>query len=98
MSAVIDLHAHVISADAQRYPLAPLSGHPSDWSLERPVSFQRMVAAMDEAGIAKTALVQASTSYGHGNSYLPGAAAPHPGRFAGVLSVGVLHRGAPRRR
>ena len=97
MSAVIDLHAHVISADAQRYPLAPLSGHPSDWSLERPVSFQRMIAAMDEAGIAKTALVQASTSYGHDNSYVADAVAAHPERFAGVFSVDVLQRDAPER-
>src|SRR5207302_7286222 len=84
------LHAHVISADAQRYPLAPLSGHPSDWSLERPVSFQRMIAAMDEAGIAKTALVQASTSYGHDNSYVADAVAAHPERFTGVFSCDVL--------
>ena len=97
MSGVIDLHAHVISADAQRYPLAPLSGHPSDWSLERPVSFQRMIAAMDEAGIAKTALVQASTSYGHDNSYVADAVAAHPERFAGVFSVDVLQRDAPER-
>ena len=97
MSAVIDLHAHVISADAQRYPLAPLSGHPSDWSRERPVNFQRMIAAMDEAGIAKTALVQASTSYGHDNSYVADAVAAHPERFAGVFSVDVLQRDAPER-
>ncbi len=97
MSAVIDLHAHVISADAQRYSLAPLSGHPSDWSRERPVSFQRMIAAMDEAGVAKTALVQASTCYGHDNSYVADAVAAHPERFAGVFSVDVLQRDAPER-
>ena len=97
MSAVIDLHAHVISADAQRYPLAPLSGQQSDWSRERPVSFQRMIAAMGEAGIAKAALVQASTSYGHDNSYVADAVAARPERFIGVFSVDVLQRDAPER-
>src|SRR6267154_162365 len=97
MSAVIDLHAHVISADAQRYPLAPLSGRQSDWSRERPVSFQRMIAAMDEAGIAKAALVQASTCYGHDNSYVADAVAAHPERFTGVFSVDVLQRDARER-
>jgi len=60
MSTVIDIHPHVIAADTERYPLTPLGGHQSDWSRERPVSFEKMIADMDEAGIAKAALVQAA--------------------------------------
>ncbi|HEY6241524.1 MAG TPA: amidohydrolase family protein [Burkholderiales bacterium] len=97
MSAVIDIHPHVIAADAKRYPLDPLSGQQSEWSRERPVSFERMIAAMDEAGIAKAALVQASTCYGHDNSYIADAVAAHPARFTGVFSVDVLRRDAPER-
>ncbi|HTF13350.1 MAG TPA: amidohydrolase, partial [Burkholderiales bacterium] len=70
MSTVIDIHPHVVSSDAKRYPLSPLSGRQSDWSRERPVGPEGMIAAMDEAGVAKAALVQASTCYGHDNSCL----------------------------
>jgi L-fuconolactonase len=97
MSGVIDIHPHVIAADAARYPLAPLTGQQSGWSRERPVGFEAMVAAMDAAGIAKSALVQASTCYGHDNSYLADAVAARPARFTGVFSVDVFRPDAPER-
>ena len=97
MSAVIDIHSHVIASDARRYPLAPLSGRQSDWSRERPVDFERMIAAMDVAEIARAALVQASTCYGHDNAYVADAVAAHPERFTGVFSVDVLQHDAPER-
>ena len=93
----IDIHPHVISTDTQRYPIAPLGGHKSDWSEERPVSVEQMIVAMDQAGIAKSALVQASTCYGHDNSYIADAVAAHPNRFTGVFSVDVLARDAPEK-
>lgn len=94
---VIDIHPHIISADTARYPNAPLGGHKSDWSRERPVSMERMIMAMDQAGIAKSALVQASTCYGHDNSYIADAVAAHPERFTGVFSVDVLAPDAPEK-
>lgn len=97
MRAAIDIHPHVIAADVKRYPLAPLGGNQSDWSRERPVSFEQMIAAMDQAGISKSALVQASTCYGYDNSYLAEAVASHPERFIGVFSVNVLLPDAARR-
>jgi len=93
----IDIHPHVISTDTQLYPIDPLGGHKSDWSEERPVSVEQMIAAMDQAGIAKSALVQASTCYGHDNSYIADAVAAHPNRFTGVFSVDVLARDAPEK-
>jgi L-fuconolactonase len=97
MSRVIDVHPHVIADDTGRYPLAPLGGEQSKWSRERPVSFEKMLAAMDQAGIAKSALVQASTCYGHDNSYVADAVAAHPQRFTGVFSVDVFQPEAPER-
>jgi L-fuconolactonase len=93
----IDIHPHVISTDTERYPNAPVGGHKSGWSRERPVSVEQMIAAMDQAGIAKSALVQASTCYGHDNSYLTEAVAAHPNRFTGVFSVDVLAPDAPEK-
>jgi L-fuconolactonase len=97
VSPVIDIHPHVIAADTKRYPPSPLGGEQSGWSRERPVSFERMIAAMDEAGVAKAALVQASTCYGYDNDYLADAVAARPERFTGVFSVDVLQRDAPER-
>src|SRR5438876_11703789 len=93
----IDIHPHVISRDEKRYPRAPLGGKQSDWSRERPVSAEEMLAAMDEAGIERSVLVQASTCYGHDNSYLADAVGAHPKRFAGVFSVDVLAAAASER-
>src|SRR5260221_5224889 len=97
MSTVIDIHPHVVASDTRRYPLSPLSGRQSDWSRERPVGFEGMITAMDEAGVAKAAPVQASTCYRHDNSYVAGAVAARPERFPGAVSRGGLQRDAPQR-
>ncbi len=93
----VDIHPHVIATDERRYPRAPLGGKQSDWSRERPVSAEQLLAAMDQAGIEKAVLVQASTCYGHDNSYVADAVAAHPQRFAGVFSVDMLAPDAPER-
>ena len=94
---MIDTHAHVIALDERRYPGAPLGGRQSDWSRERPVSADEMLVAMDAAGIARTVRVQASTCYGHDNSYLADAVAAHSRRYIGVFSVDMLAPDAPQR-
>ncbi len=93
----IDIHPHVISTDQVKFPRAPLGGKPSVWSEERPVSYEQMIKAMDEAGVEKSAVVQASTCYGHDNSYLAEAVAAHPDRFTGVFSADVLADNGPER-
>jgi predicted TIM-barrel fold metal-dependent hydrolase len=90
MAGIIDIHPHVIATDTARYPLAPLGGTQSTWSRDRPTSYQTMIEEMDAAGVAKSAIVQASTAYGHDNSYVAEAIAAHPKRFTGVFSVDVL--------
>ena len=97
MAKVVDIHPHIIANDIRRYPLAPLGGHQSDWSRTRPVTTEQMIAAMDKAGVAKAAIVQASTCYGHDNSYVADAVAAYPDRFTGVFSVDVLASDAPER-
>lgn len=84
---VVDVHNHVISRDPSRFPLAPMGGKQSDWSKERPVDEAGMLAAMQEAGISQSVLVQASTCYGHDNSYVAECVARQPAAFAGVFSV-----------
>jgi len=96
-SSIIDLHTHVIADDSVAYPPAPLTGKQSDWSRERPVTYPALLAAMEEAGIDKAALVQASTCYGHDNRYVADSVAARPDRFIGVYSVGLTDHDAPDR-
>jgi L-fuconolactonase len=90
MASIVDIHPHVISTDTAKFPLAPLGGTQSTWSRDRPTSWQQMIDEMDKAGVAKSAIVQASTAYGHDNSYVAEAIAAHPKRFTGVFSIDML--------
>lgn len=90
MGDVIDIHTHVISSDQARYPFAPLGGKQSDWSQKRPTSAEALIAAMDKAGVAQSAVVQASTAYGFDNSYLAESVARYPDRFTGVFCIDMF--------
>ena len=87
---IVDSHCHVISPDRAKYPLAPLGGKQSDWSSERPTPPEKLLAAMDDAGVAKAVVVQASTAYGHDASYLADSLKRFPARLTGVFSVDPL--------
>ena len=91
----IDIHPHIISDDTARYPHNPLFGVQSGWSKDRPVTIEGLIAAMDEAGVDKAAIVQSSTCYGYDNSYLVDCIKRYPGRFTAVGSVDVLQPDAP---
>ncbi|KAA9165854.1 amidohydrolase [Amycolatopsis acidicola] len=87
---IVDTHTHVISPDSARYPADPIGGRQSDWSRERPVDADGLLRALDDAGIAKAVVVQASTVYGHDNRYVADTVAAHPDRFVGVYSIDAL--------
>ncbi|MEV5302781.1 amidohydrolase family protein [Amycolatopsis methanolica] len=87
---IIDTHCHVISGDLERYPRAPLGGTQSGWASTRPVTAEGMVRAMDEAGISRSVLVQATTAYGYDNSYVLDSRAARPDRFIAVGTVDPL--------
>jgi L-fuconolactonase len=97
MPTFIDIHPHIIADDDSKYPRNPLFGVQSDWSRERPVTIDGLIAAMDQAGVAKAAIVQSSTCYGYDNSYLVDSVARYPGRFTAVGSVDLLQPDAPDR-
>jgi predicted TIM-barrel fold metal-dependent hydrolase len=87
---IIDIHPHIISDDEVRYPPSPLFGKRSDWSQERPCTVASLISAMDEAGVAKAAVVHSSTTYGFDNRYVVDGCNQHPGRLAAVGSVDML--------
>src|SRR5262249_61937745 len=90
MASIVDIHPHVIATDTARYPLNPLGGTQSTWSRDRPTPYPMLVAAMDEAGVDRAAIVQASTAYGHDNTYVAEAGAAFPHSFPRAVSGGRL--------
>lgn len=90
MPSIIDIHPHVVSPDTKAYPLNPLGGTQSTWSSERPTTYRDLLRAMDDAGVAKAAIVHSSTAYGYDNSYAADAVKAVPERFTGVYSIDVL--------
>jgi L-fuconolactonase len=97
MTSIVDIHPHIISDDETRYPPAPLFGKRSEWSQERPTTVETLIAAMDEAGVAKAAVVHSSTTYGFDNRYVVEGCGKYPGRLVAVGSVDVLQPDAPER-
>src|SRR5580698_5295821 len=95
MPTFVDIHPHIISNDESRYPPAPLFGKRSEWSKERPSTVETLIAAMDEAGVDKAAVVHSSTTYGFDNSYVVDGCAQYPHRLVAVGSVDVTQPDAP---
>jgi L-fuconolactonase len=87
---IVDSHTHVISPDGTRHPVDPIGGRQSEWSLAHPVDIDGLVGALDQAGVARAVVVQASTVYGHDNRYVVEAVRAHPDRFVGVYSIDAL--------
>ncbi len=86
---LLDIHPHAIAADEKRYPFNPVDGKMSVWAKERPVTGEQLLAAMDDAGVSRAAIVHASTAYGYDNSYAADCAAAHPDRFRYVGAIDV---------
>jgi predicted TIM-barrel fold metal-dependent hydrolase len=89
-TTLVDIHPHIVSTDAERYPITPLEGKRSEWSKKRSVNFEEMIAAMDEAGVDKATLVHSSTTYGYDCSYLADSVAQKPERVTGVFTPDML--------
>lgn len=87
---IIDIHPHVIASDETRYPISPLFGKRSDWSKEGAFTVEELIAAMDEAGVTKAAVVHSSTTYGFDNRYVIDSCSAHAQRLAAVGSVDML--------
>lgn len=86
----VDTHTHIISPDTTTYPAAPLGGHRSTWSRERPVNVDGLLREADAAGVDRLVVVQASTVYGFDNSYVADQLSRHGDRLRGVCSVDFL--------
>jgi predicted TIM-barrel fold metal-dependent hydrolase len=92
---IFDTHAHVLSADAGRYPHSMLRGgtRPPVPPMVFPV--ERLVEAMDREGVDRACLVQRATLYGYDNSYALDSVADHPERFCAVAVLDAQDPEAP---
>jgi len=92
---IFDTHAHVLSADLDRYPHSTLRGgvRPPVPRVIFPVG--ELVAAMDREGVERACLVQRATLYGYDNRYMLDAAARYPDRFRSVAVLDAQDPSAP---
>jgi predicted TIM-barrel fold metal-dependent hydrolase len=81
---IFDTHAHVLSADLDRYPHSSLRGgtRPPVPAMVFPA--ERLIEEMEREGVARACLVQRATLYGYDNAYMLDTVAAHPDRFAAV--------------
>jgi predicted TIM-barrel fold metal-dependent hydrolase len=93
---VVDIHPHIVSHDTTRYPLSPIGGKRSDWSAERHVDLEELIAAMDKAGVDKAAVVHSSTTYGFNDEYVCDAVEKYPKRLVAVFSVDITQPDSPK--
>jgi predicted TIM-barrel fold metal-dependent hydrolase len=92
---LFDTHAHVLSADRERYPYSTLRG-----GAKAPVSpvvftVEDLVRAMAAGGVDHGCIVQRATIYGYDNRYALDAVAAFPNRFVPIVVLDAQDSAAP---
>src|SRR5262245_54972552 len=92
---LFDTHAHVLSADRERYPYSTLRG-----GAKAPVSpmvfaVEDLVKAMDAGGVDHACIVQRATIYGYDNSYALDAVAAYSKRFVPIVVLDAQDPASP---
>jgi predicted TIM-barrel fold metal-dependent hydrolase len=92
---LFDTHAHVLSADLDRYPYGTLRGGARPPVSPLVFTVDDLVRVMDEGGVAHACIVQRATLYGYDNRYALDAAAQYPGRFVPVVVLDAQDPASP---
>jgi L-fuconolactonase len=92
---LFDTHAHVLSADRERYPHSTLRG-----GAKAPVSpvvftVEDLLRAMDAGNVDHACIVQRATIYGYDNRYALDAVAAYPKRFVPVVVLDAQDPASP---
>lgn len=92
---IFDTHAHVLSADLERYPYSTLRG-----GARAPVSpvvftVENLVSALDAGGVDKACIVQRATLYGYDNRYALDAVSAFPKRFVPIVVLDAQDPASP---
>jgi L-fuconolactonase len=91
MTYVVDANVHVISADRERYPVAPRRGAPPAWASG---SAEDLLEHMRLAHVDQAVLVHSAAIYGDDHRYTLDSAKRFPDRFAALVGVDVAGAGA----
>jgi predicted TIM-barrel fold metal-dependent hydrolase len=94
---LFDTHAHVLSADLQRYPYSTLRGGARPPVSPLVFSVEELVRALDAGGVAHACIVQRATLYGYDNRYALDAVAAFPGRFVPVVVLDAQDPASPEK-
>jgi len=94
---LFDTHAHVLSADLDRYPYSTLRGGARPPVSPMVFSVEELVRELDAGGVAHACIVQRATLYGYDNRYALDAAAAFPGRFVPVVVLDAQDPDSPGR-
>ena len=86
VSPVVDTHVHVVSADHERFPLAP-TGLGRTWWTEPERDHAALLGAMDACHVDAALLVQPVGAYGYDNSYVLDAVESGSGRLRAVPAI-----------
>lgn len=100
---IVDTHVHVFTDDRKKYPqirdTARAGSIPTiaeigqtEWTL---TTAGKLIAAMDEAGIAKATLVQAYFVYEYDNRYTIDSTLAYPQRFSSVVVLDPMDSKSP---
>ena len=92
---LFDTHAHVLSADLERYPYSTLRGGARPPVSPLVFSVEELVRELDAGGVAHACIVQRATLYGYDNRYALDAAAAFPGRFVPVVVLDAQDPASP---
>jgi L-fuconolactonase len=92
---LFDTHAHVLSADLERYPYSTLRG-----GAKPPVSpvvftAEDLVRALDAGNVAHACIVQRATLYGYDNRYALDAVAAYPKRCVPIVVLDAQDPASP---
>jgi predicted TIM-barrel fold metal-dependent hydrolase len=88
---MFDTHAHILSADAERYPPSAEGRQ----SATRPYPVEQLLADMDAAGVSQACAVQRYHYYFVDNSYVLDASRPHAQRLSAVVMLDGRDEKAP---
>jgi len=92
---IFDCHAHILSDDVERYPVAPLGGELRPGELDDPVTAERLIGFMDEHEVRQAVLVQRAYVYGFNNDYVLDSAEKHPERLRALCMVDARSAATP---
>lgn len=91
---IIDAHVHPVAPDTERYPIDPVGGQQSPWSIGLSMTPEQLLEQFSKAGVDAACLVQAATVHGYDNSYCVESAARYPGRFVAMGTIDALEPNA----